>query len=444
MNRKILIAWLSKLAIIGTAISHTVTHSHTIDSAHYDTETASLHVPSVSSDSLRFFDLSFKVSYTAPDTWLELIESSDSINSINSGNFFESESNILFLNSVIVGTQNFGLQFLLMNDSGVPKLKYLKNYNDSQCARFLPGFKPYTGLSSPYCGSEYLHINTLTGLPNLSPNLSEDKSNVGITSWILRVPVPYHYKWRIPLNPVMSDQKIEVSPRGPIAVAINGVPIFHYERKPDGSTLIENYNARSDTVIQGELDQCGGHAGQGDDYHYHYAPVCLLDIHDLSFPIAFSLDGVPIYYGTGGTDYYGRGRYNAINNLPQEQLDDCNFITMPDGELRYYTTSIPPYIQGCHRAHFDESLQIEPGVLTGRKQGQSNPYGGKFGEASTTVVTDFYVDSDQKYHFEHQNFDDSGTSSVIYFLIDKDNNCWEFEYRNDRDLPGEFAVSCRN
>ena len=245
MNRKILIGWLSKLAIVGIPISHTVTHSHTIDSAHYDAKTASLHVPSVSSDSLKFFDLSFKVSYTAPDTWLELIESSDSFNSKNSGNFFESESNILFLNSVMVGTQKTALQLLLMTDSGIPKLKYLKSYKDSQCTLLLPGFEPYTGLSSPYCGSEYLHIDTLTGLPNLFPSLSEDRTNVGITSWILRVPVPYHYKWRIPLNPTMSDQKIEASPRGPIAVAINGVPIFHYERRPDGSTLIENYNARS-------------------------------------------------------------------------------------------------------------------------------------------------------------------------------------------------------
>ena len=52
---------------------------------------------------------------------------------------------------------------------------------------------------------------------------------------------------------------------------------------------------------------------------------------------------------------------------------------MPNGELRYYTTAIPPYIQGCHWAYFDESLQIEPRVLQERRQGQSNSYGGKFG-----------------------------------------------------------------
>ena len=62
-----------------------------------------------------------------------------------------------------------------MTDSGIPKLKYLKSYNDSQCTRLLPGFEPYTGLTSPYCGSEYLHIDTLTGLPNLFLAF-EDKS----------------------------------------------------------------------------------------------------------------------------------------------------------------------------------------------------------------------------------------------------------------------------
>ena len=60
------------------------------------------------------------------------------------------------------------------------------------------------------------------------------------------------------------------------------------------------------------------------------------------------------------------------------------------------------------------------------------------------MVTDFYVDADQKYHFEHQSFDGLRTSSIIYFLIDKDKDCWEFEYRNDRNLPGEIAVACRN
>ena len=146
MNVKLLFVALSKLTIVGILISHKVSHSHTIGYAHYDAETASLHVPSISSDSVKFFDLSFKVSYTAPDTWLELIESSESVDPRNTGNFFESESNILFLNSVMVGTQKTALQLLLMTDSGIPKLKYLKSYKDSQCTLLLPGFEPYLSL----------------------------------------------------------------------------------------------------------------------------------------------------------------------------------------------------------------------------------------------------------------------------------------------------------
>ena len=65
-------------------------------------------------------------------------------------------------------------------------------------------------------------------------------------------------------------------------MAVNGVPIFYLEPRPDVSTDPANYSPNFDTVLTGELDQCGGHASQGDDYHYHYAPIFLLSTHNLT------------------------------------------------------------------------------------------------------------------------------------------------------------------
>ena len=54
---------------------------------------------------------------------------------------------------------------------------------------------------------------------------------IGITSWQEQVPIPQNYtgdnSWRIPINPMMSDNPIDTSInlfRGAIAIAINGIP----------------------------------------------------------------------------------------------------------------------------------------------------------------------------------------------------------------------------
>lgn len=169
---------------------------------------------------------------------------------------------------------------------------------ETNCTLYKEAVGLYLDPEAIDCSAEFLEV-AATGLPDLDVESAEDVPMVGISSWIQRVPVPYDYNWRIPLSPTWLPEPVEASARGPIAVAVDGVPIFHYERRPDVSTSLDNYEARNDTVIQGELDQCGGHSGQGEDYHYHYAPVCLMDKHNPELPIAFGLDGTPIYYGEG-------------------------------------------------------------------------------------------------------------------------------------------------
>jgi len=114
---------------------------------------------------------------------------------------------------------------------------------------------------------------------------------VGIKSWQQQVPLPQAYTgdnaWRIPLKPKLADQPISGKTalyRGAIALAANGVPIFNALN-----------NRGDDTYKVGELDDYGGHSGRGDDYHYHIAPLAIQTIVGKDKPIAYALDGFPLY-----------------------------------------------------------------------------------------------------------------------------------------------------
>ena len=336
----------------------------------------------------------------------------------------------------------FSIQCSLPASTIIAALSNSADLSETDSCPHSSAFSSYSDLVSTSCDEEYLNITTTTGLPRLDNIDPRDRPMVGITSWINRVAVPFLFNWKIPRTPEILDGYSLATARGPIALAVNGVPIFHYERRPDASTHPDDYDPASDTVLAGELDQCGGHAGQGEDYHYHYAPVCLLDEHDLDMPIAYGLDGIPIYYGSGGTDYYGSARYNDINLIDEQTLDLCNAKTDSAGDYRYYTTNSPPYLLGCHRGRVDPSLQINVPPFPLRQQGTAVPEGaGQFGESIKTVVTDFYLSTEGYYHLEHEV---SGkTESVIYKKTSVTEDCWEFEHRSEVDVVGTTQNACR-
>ncbi len=114
----------------------------------------------------------------------------------------------------------------------------------------------------------------------------------GIRAWQRQIPVPTFYfgtnDWRIPLHPVeaKTPQRISTNSflQGAIALAANGIPIFNPAN-----------NRGEISALIGELDRWGGHCGRADDYHYHAAPLHLTSILGAELPIAFAMDGYPIY-----------------------------------------------------------------------------------------------------------------------------------------------------
>lgn len=149
----------------------------------------------------------------------------------------------------------------------------------------------------------YFYVES-DGYPNraLMSNLM-----VGITSWQQQIPLPASYFasttnpekdvnslgynqpnfWKLPLVPIAAASSFPLSTnfqRGAVAIGVDGIPIFNPRN-----------NRGEYSYAIGELDAYGGHCGMADDYHYHIAPLHLQSVVGATNPIAWALDGYPIY-----------------------------------------------------------------------------------------------------------------------------------------------------
>lgn len=168
---------------------------------------------------------------------------------------------------------------------------------------------------------------------------------VGIRSWQQQVPLPQNYTgdnaWQIPLHPVPAANPQTTKDRflrGAIAVAVNGIPIFNPLN-----------NRGEDALAIGELDDFGGHCGRADDYHYHIAPVHLEKVVGKGRPIAYALDGYPIY------------GFTEPDGSPVKDLDWMGGHEDEQGHYHYHATKAYPYLNGGFRGEVTErDGQVDP------------------------------------------------------------------------------------
>ena len=205
----------------------------------------------------------------------------------------------------------------------------------------------------------------------------------GITSWQQQVGIPQNYygdnAWQIPLSPELSDNPVSTQDnlfRGAIALAVNGVPIFNALN-----------NRGEDAFLIGELDEWGGHAGRADDYHYHAAPLHLQETVGEAAPIAYALDGYPVYglREPDGSEVVGLDEYNGHFG----------------SSYHYHSSLTYPYINGGLRGVIAvEDGQIEPQPATKGVRPATTPLRGaeiisyEEGEAGRSLV---YTHSNQSY-----------------------------------------------
>ncbi|WP_199270213.1 YHYH protein [Algibacter sp. L3A6] len=174
-------------------------------------------------------------------------------------------------------------------------------------------FEKFDGVTT-HTDDNYLYISS-NGLP-------DHDMMVGITNWQQQVPINQNYtgdnSWAIPTHPKMAEQPLSTKTnllKGAIAVAVNGIPIFNPLN-----------NRGEDANAIGELDNWGGHCGRADDYHYHLSPLHLQDQVGAGNPVAYAVDGFPVYGET--TDV----------------LDEYLGKTNADGSYQYHTIKEYPYL----------------------------------------------------------------------------------------------------
>lgn len=185
-------------------------------------------------------------------------------------------------------------------------------------------FTPFKPNISTFWDANYFYVES-HGIPTTHEMM------VGISNhgWQQQVPIPQCYiganSWPIPLNPqfAVNNQPIDTLhfTRGAIAIAINGVPIFNYHT-----------NTGVDSYLDGQLDAFGGHCGRADDYHYHIAPLHLYNYTTANLPIAYALDGFPVF---GSLEPDG---------TPMQTLDSHHGHGWTNGSYHYHGTNTAPYM----------------------------------------------------------------------------------------------------
>ncbi|MBU2952688.1 YHYH protein [Marinobacter sp. F3R08] len=263
----------------------------------------------------------------------------------------------------------------------------------------------FAGSVDVTCDSDYAYVASAT-YPD------HDMMN-GITGTNEQIPVPAAgYAAPVRLNPVSSDELTTID--AAVGVAVNGVPIYDYSSQ--GELDVQHYDPKHDTVKLGQLDNCGGHAGRGDDYHYHAAPTCMIEVmaNGEDNPIiGWAYDGYPIY---GDLNPEG-------SSIPEGGLDVCNGQTDPVYGYRYHTSATPPYIIQCLVGSVDEKRLPRVAPLAGDNPVRADLRPPREGVENLrhTVAED--GSRTMSYSYEGEEY------YVTYRPKDGQRDCYEFEQK---------------
>lgn len=217
-----------------------------------------------------------------------------------------------------------------------------------------------------------------------SNGLPDHNMMVGITNWQQQVPIDQDFsgdnRWQLPIQPVIADEPLPMEGelfRNAIGIAVNGIPLFH----PMTTSGVDSF-------ASGQLDQWGGHSGRADDYHYHLPPIHLQSVVGEDQPVAFALDGFPIYGET------------------TEELDENLGRFAEDGSYRYHTIPDYPYFMAGLKGEVDYTetadgqgtiYEIIPQPRTQGARPSTEPLGGSL------EITEFTKNSEADYSLTYVN-----------------------------------------
>lgn len=358
------------------------------------------------------------------------------------------------------------------------------------CAEKTAHFNQYSAVHSSVSCNE--NTNQFTVVSHIADGLKTTRADqqiqVGISSWIGRLSLPSQSGSTLRLTPsylTEPSNNISCDGTGVLGFSVDGQVILPYYKQSNnagvgdtcGPSDGEDYAGR-DTVVLGEVDQCYGHSPNGEGYHLHGAPICLMDVHDPSKPVAYMTDGIPLYYGeAGGTientlhaqtartvtdNNFGAGLYEHLNYSPSDvkdgsnPLNECNAYDINgDGAVSgyaYYSTKDAPYSIGCFMGEVLESdtkaaaantkLLADRNGWTGQTVGEAivvdvmANYAGLF-NGKTYSITEVMPGSSDVPSFLTANT----MAQVLWRILDSDDTsydasttCFEFRYRANKSI----------
>ncbi|MBU3680024.1 MAG: YHYH protein [Candidatus Kapabacteria bacterium] len=268
-------------------------------------------------------------------------------------------------------------------------------------------FAAYKPLVKTRWDATYFYVES-NGMPTAMPAMK------GITAWQQQVPIPQPYTgpnaWAIPLNPVIADVPVSLDTAlhtGAVAIAANGIPVFNPEN---------NRGEFSQDI--GELDAFGGHCGRADDYHYHIAPVHLAAKRDPKLPVAWALDGYPLFgynepdgsTATGldqhlGHIWNGQYHYHAIDKKPY-------MIASMRGKVTVQNDQVMPQPRAAGVRTFLQALR--GASITDFRKCDSNHYVLRYEVGGKTNFVNYRWDSTGKNFVFNFVKTDSGRTTANY------------------------------
>ena len=246
-----------------------------------------------------------------------------------------------------------------------------------------------------------------------SDGIPEHEMMTGITNWQQQVPINHDYSgdnaWAIPLQPELAENTLSTKDnfmKGAIAIAANGIPIFNPLN-----------NRGEDANVIGELDKWGGHCGRADDYHYHLPPNHLQSKVGNNKPIAYALDGFPVYGETKEPLDENLGRFTSDSTYQYHAIKEYPYLiaamkgkvqinprtTAPENEImpQAKTKGVRPDLRPLRDAKIIDFKNPTP-----------NQYSLKYEVESLIYSINYGWDNSGNYNYEFINPDGTTTNST--------------------------------
>jgi phosphatidylethanolamine-binding protein (PEBP) family uncharacterized protein len=302
---------------------------------------------------------------------------------------------------------------------GIDETKAATTATKKLCGDRAIPFEKFSEDVSVICDETSMYLST--------NSLPDHEMMVGITGWNQQVPIPPIYSgsliqlWKIPLKPVAASTPTLTNGIGATGISVNGVPLYN-PIKPSLGGNGSVYTTSSDLKLLGELDTCEGHAGKGDDYHYHAGPSCLMKtLKSNDGVVGYLLDGYPIY------------GFNEPSGKQATGLDSCNGHDGGDARgYHYHFTDAAPYSPMCYRGVIPDD--IRPGYGQPLAQGMRPS-----GTPVTVLITKMSLNltGTSKLDFTYK-----GTAGSVSWSPAGNANCWNFTYVNPP--PGSPSTTAQS